>query len=255
MPRTCCSWFISSMPALQISASIDGVIAWIALAHATTESKSLSSSATGVALPLMPAIASWPRSTVRAVPITCAPRSASTRIVSRPMPELQPVTTMVLPLMSMPAVTSSAVAFAAKLLRGTSCASALPRYGASASAVPPPMKCRRFTRVMRFPLELQQLVQRAAHLLVPELRDLAARGQVRPRPPPRDDAFAVDDQHAGNVLDRVSVGDRVAVRHGDRLEAEGAHVRTRIARAVLFRVDRDDLDAVRRIVGLDVLQV
>jgi hypothetical protein len=38
-----------------------------------------------------------------------APRSASTRIVSKPMPELQPVITAVLPLRSKPAVTSSAV--------------------------------------------------------------------------------------------------------------------------------------------------
>ena len=106
---------MSNMPALQISTSIGVSSARISRAHATTESKSLSSSTTGVVLPCTLAHASWPRSSVRAVPITCAPRSASTRIVSRPIPELHPVTTTVLPLMSMPAVTSSAVASAAKL--------------------------------------------------------------------------------------------------------------------------------------------
>ena len=74
----------------------------------------------------MLAQASWPRSSVRAVPITCAPRNASTRIVSRPIPELQPVTTMVLPVRSMPAVTCSAVASAANELRGASCPLARP---------------------------------------------------------------------------------------------------------------------------------
>ena len=101
-------------------------IARIVFAHATTESKSESSSTTGVALPFTLAHASWPRSSVRAVPITCAPRSASTRMVSSPMPELHPVTTMVLLERSMPAVTSSAVAPAANELRGASCAPARP---------------------------------------------------------------------------------------------------------------------------------
>ena len=41
--------------------------------------------------------------------MTCAPRIASTRMVSRPSPELQPVTSAVFPTRSMPAVTSSAV--------------------------------------------------------------------------------------------------------------------------------------------------
>ena len=40
-------------------------------------------------------------------------------MVSKPMPELQPVTSAVLPLRSMPAVTSSAVERYPKLLNGT----------------------------------------------------------------------------------------------------------------------------------------
>ena len=56
---------------------------------------SASSHASGMVLPSTLAQASFAFSTVRAVPMTRAPRSARTRIVSSPRPELQPVTRMV----------------------------------------------------------------------------------------------------------------------------------------------------------------
>jgi hypothetical protein len=51
--------------------------------------------------------------------MTLAPRIASTRIVSNPIPDVHPVTSATLPLRSIPSVTSSAVDFALNPLRGT----------------------------------------------------------------------------------------------------------------------------------------
>ena len=99
----------STMPALQTSASRRGASWCTCAAQSRTERTSARSSTTGVARPDTLALAALPLSDVRAVPITCAPRNASTRIVSRPIPELQPVTGMVLPRRSRPAVACSAV--------------------------------------------------------------------------------------------------------------------------------------------------
>src|SRR5277367_4746685 len=97
------------MPALQINMSNGGADDESSSAHFAMESRSVSSQAMGRALPLIFAQAVRAASSVRAAPMTSAPRNESTRIVSRPRPELQPVTTAVLPRRSMPAVTSSAV--------------------------------------------------------------------------------------------------------------------------------------------------
>jgi len=51
----------------------------------------------------------WALSCVRASPMTCAPLAAREFIVSKPIPELQPVTTYRLPVRSIPARTWSAV--------------------------------------------------------------------------------------------------------------------------------------------------
>ena len=63
----------------------------------------------GVVRPGSMAQAAFAFSRVRPVTSTCAPRSASTRAVSRPRPEVPPVTSAVRPARSRPAVTSSAV--------------------------------------------------------------------------------------------------------------------------------------------------
>ena len=55
----------------------------------------------------MPATAARPLSAFRAVTITRAPIPASASAVSRPMPELPPVTTTVLPCMSATSTASS----------------------------------------------------------------------------------------------------------------------------------------------------
>ena len=71
------------MPAFRISMSMGVSISRIWLAQDATELRSDSSSTAGVALPppmLSQAISAF--SSVRPVPITCAPRMASTRIVS-----------------------------------------------------------------------------------------------------------------------------------------------------------------------------
>jgi hypothetical protein len=74
-----------------------------------TDAGSDSSQATAVVLPGTNPQVVIAFSAVRAAPITCAPRSASTRIASKPRPELQPVMRMVLPASGRPVVTSSAV--------------------------------------------------------------------------------------------------------------------------------------------------
>ena len=89
----------------------------------------------------------------------------------------------------------------------------------------------------------------------PKLRDGLPGGQIGPRAPISDHAPAVHDQEPGNVLDAVGLGDRVAVRDGDLREPESIDVCSRIAAAVFFRVDCDDLDASRGVVGLNLLQV
>ncbi len=91
----------------------------IVSAQATTDSKSESSSASGVVLPRTCRHASSARCSERLVPMTHAPRIASTRIVSKPMPDVHPVTTAILPDRSMPSVTCSAVESSSKSLRGT----------------------------------------------------------------------------------------------------------------------------------------
>ena len=70
---------------------------------------SVSSHATGSVTPTTFAEASRAFSSVRAAATTRAPWSASTRIVSKPIPELMPVTRIVLPDRSRSRVTSSAV--------------------------------------------------------------------------------------------------------------------------------------------------
>ena len=96
-------------PALQTMASSGAAPVFTAATQARTDAGSESSQASGRKSPLSPAQASRAFSTVRAVAITRAPRSASARTVSSPSPELQPVTSIVLPPRSHPAVASSAV--------------------------------------------------------------------------------------------------------------------------------------------------
>ena len=81
----------------------------IVSAHSTTDCKLDNSKATGVVLPGTLEQALLAFSSVLPVPITCAPLSANTRMVSSPKPELQPVTMAVFPVKSNPSVTSSAV--------------------------------------------------------------------------------------------------------------------------------------------------
>jgi hypothetical protein len=97
------------MPALHSSTSIVCPSAWISSAQAATEPSSLRSQATGVMETPAPAAAAAAFSRVRARPMIWAPRPASTRIDSRPSPELQPVIRMRLPRRSSPSVTSCAV--------------------------------------------------------------------------------------------------------------------------------------------------
>src|SRR5258708_9213746 len=76
---------------------------------AATESRSARSQATGTQEgPALAHATSASRSDL-ARPMTCAPLALSALIVSKPIPELQPVTTMRLPVRSMPASTLSAV--------------------------------------------------------------------------------------------------------------------------------------------------
>src|SRR3569833_4691932 len=94
-----------------MSISIGAWCLLTALAHSTTEEKSLCSQAKGIAFPLSPSTAAqalFAFSKVRATAYTHAPRSVSTRSVSKPIPALQPVIRAVLPDKSSPAVTSSA---------------------------------------------------------------------------------------------------------------------------------------------------
>lgn len=81
----------------------------IAATHARTLAGSESSHASGTVSPTAAWHASRAFSTVRAVPTTRAPRTESTRSASCPRPELQPVTSIVLPSSDSPSVTSSAV--------------------------------------------------------------------------------------------------------------------------------------------------
>ena len=83
------------MPALQTMASSRSPLPFTVSTHAWMLAGSESSHATGMVLPVTWSQASFAFSAVRAVPITCAPRSARTRIVSAPSPELEPVTRMV----------------------------------------------------------------------------------------------------------------------------------------------------------------
>ena len=96
------------MPALQRMASSLVPAALIAATQAFTEAGSDSSHAYGVALPGSLAQASVAFASVRAQPSTWAPRRAKTRAASSPIPELQPVTRMVLPASESPSVTCSA---------------------------------------------------------------------------------------------------------------------------------------------------
>jgi hypothetical protein len=79
------------------------------LSLARTEAGSASSHATGVVGPFTEAQAARAFSNVRAAATTWALRNVSTRKVSNPRPELQPVRRYVLPLSETPAVASSAV--------------------------------------------------------------------------------------------------------------------------------------------------
>ena len=101
------------MPALQITASRRAPSARMVATAARTDWGSASSMATATVLPVLPEAtlsqAAWAFVRSRAVPMTRAPRLVRTRRVSRPSPELQPVTTMVLPAREIPSVTSSAV--------------------------------------------------------------------------------------------------------------------------------------------------
>ena len=85
------------MPALAmmpVRGTPRSTICWTA---ARTEARSVSSQAMGVPLTPSSAIACCAFSSVRAVPITWPPRRDKTRVVSRPRPELQPVTSQVVP--------------------------------------------------------------------------------------------------------------------------------------------------------------
>ena len=108
-PNFCSGFGIAMTPALPMIASSGAAPDFTAATQARTDAGSESSQASGRKSPLSPAQASRAFSTVRAVASTRAPRSASARIVSRPSPELQPVTSTVLPPRSHPAVASSAV--------------------------------------------------------------------------------------------------------------------------------------------------
>ena len=102
------------IPALQIIASSLIPAAATEATHSRTLAGSDNSHASGTVAPVPVASvnlaqASRAFSIVRAVPTTRAPRSASTRIVSSPNPELQPVTSIVRPASEIPSVTCSAV--------------------------------------------------------------------------------------------------------------------------------------------------
>ena len=97
------------IPALQISAFRRAPSRVTASMQARTDAGSDSSQASARELSPRPASPSRAFSAVRPVPTTRAPRSASTRTVSRPRPELHPVTSIVCPRRSIPFVTSSAV--------------------------------------------------------------------------------------------------------------------------------------------------
>ena len=108
-PNFCCGVGMAMTPALPMMASSGAAEDFTAATQARTDAGSDSSQASGRKSPLSPAQASRAFSTVRAVASTRAPRSANARIVWRPSPELQPVTSIVLPVRSHPAVASSAV--------------------------------------------------------------------------------------------------------------------------------------------------
>ena len=97
------------IPALQMMPSIGTFNALTVATLARTEAGSASSHATGVVRPFTEAQAARAFSKVRAAAITWAPRNVSTRKVSSPRPELQPVRRYVLPLSENLLVTSSAV--------------------------------------------------------------------------------------------------------------------------------------------------
>src|SRR5689334_23064625 len=97
------------MPALQMIASSLSPRDWTAATHARTEAGDDSSHPMGTISFPRAAVAARAFSSVLAAAMTRAPRLPRTRTVSSPIPELHPVTKMVRPVRSRPAVTSSAV--------------------------------------------------------------------------------------------------------------------------------------------------
>ncbi len=108
-PNFCWGVGMFMTPALHTMASSGAAPSRTDATAARTDAGSDSSHATGRKSPLRRAQASRALSAVRAAAITRAPRNASARIVSKPRPELHPVTSIVLPVRSHPAVASSAV--------------------------------------------------------------------------------------------------------------------------------------------------
>src|SRR5882757_5325660 len=102
------------MPAFATMASKGTCSARIASAAAATEARSDRSQATGRHDDATRVHAACAAANDLARPMTCAPLAASALIVSKPMPELQPVTTKRLPVRSTPARTLSAVERAPK---------------------------------------------------------------------------------------------------------------------------------------------
>src|SRR5450631_99726 len=97
------------MPALATTASKGALIARMVPAASATELRSDRSQATAVQDGPTRAHASLAADHDLARPTTCAPLAANEFIVSRPIPELQPVTRKRLPVRSTPARTWSAV--------------------------------------------------------------------------------------------------------------------------------------------------
>ena len=97
------------IPALQMMASSLMARRLISLTQARIEAGSARSQASPIASPPMLRATAVALSWLRAVAITPAPRKASTRTVSWPMPDVLPVTRTDLSCNDSPRVTSSAV--------------------------------------------------------------------------------------------------------------------------------------------------
>src|SRR3954470_12605307 len=109
MPNAFSSFGNAMIPALQMIASRTRPCFFTDSTQARTLFGSERSHARGMVFPFTDAHAAFAFSTVRAVPTTRAPRIVRTRSDSRPRPELQPVTRIVLPSRLSPAVTFSAL--------------------------------------------------------------------------------------------------------------------------------------------------